>query len=121
MNKKTSIDPQGISNKIVKNVLSGSTIIKNEILKLFNKCITESIVPSSWKESVITMLAKSGLDKTSPDSHRPISSTPCIARLFERIMLRRLQDHLRKNKILIKNQSGFRQGRQTKDKLSQFS
>ena len=96
MNKKTSIDPQGISNKIVKNVLSGSTIIKNEILKLFNKCITESIVPSSWKESVITMLAKSGLDKTSPDSHRPISSTPCIARLFERLVLVRLQDHLKK-------------------------
>jgi hypothetical protein len=63
------------------------------------------------------MIKKKDDDLTNIKNHRPISVTLCIARLFERIMLRRLQDHLRKNKILIKNQSGFRQGRQTKDNI----
>ena len=50
-------------------------------------------------------------------SYRSISSTPCIARLFERLVLSRLQDFLSKNNVIITNQSGFRKERQTRDNI----
>ena len=49
--------------------------------------------------------------------YRPISLTSVIARLCERIMLERINKHLNQNKILVKQQSGFRAHRQTKDNI----
>ena len=43
--------------------------------------------------------------------------TPCLARLFERLILQRLSIHLKTNNLIIINQSGFRKARQTKDNL----
>ena len=117
MNTKRSLDPLGLSNNILKTVIGGSKKIKTEILCLFNKCLKESQVPQNWKTSVISMLNKPGLDKSSIDSYRPISSTPCIARLYERLVLARLHDHLKKNNLIITQQSGFRKQRQTRDNL----
>ena len=118
LNTKNSLDEAMISNRILRNIKSENLEI---LLKVFNECLKQNKIPSSWKISRVVMIKKKDDDLTNIKNYRPISVTLCIARLFERIMLRRLQDHLRKNKILIKNQSGFRQGRQTKDKLSQFS
>jgi hypothetical protein len=64
-----------------------------------------------------SMLLKPGQDSSNLAGYRPISMTPCLARLFERLIKSRLQEHLKRNNIIIKNQSGFRQRRQTKDNL----
>ena len=114
MNSKTSRDPMGLSNKLLKNVGYNT---KDRILTLFNWCLKEGIVPKLWKHSVITMLLKSGQSSNELNSYRPISMTPCLARLFERLVLSRLQNFLDLNKIIIPNQSGFRKARQTKDNL----
>ena len=116
MNNKTSCDPMGLSNKIIK-ASRNSIIIKNILLILFNKCLVEGKVPDNWKFSEISMLLKNGQSGSIPGSYRPISSTPCIARLFERLVLSRLQDHLNKNNLIMTNQSGFRKDRQTRDNL----
>ena len=63
------------------------------------------------------MLLKNNDEPRNHMNYRPISITPCLARLFEKIILRRLIKFLSKNKILINQQSGFRKGRQTLDKL----
>ena len=63
------------------------------------------------------MLLKNGQSPQDLNSYRPISMTPCLARLFERLVLERLQQHLVNNNIIISNQSGFRKARQTKDNL----
>ena len=116
MNHKTSLDPLGLSNKIIKQTRS-SHAIKTHTLNFFNKCLISNEIPKSWKHSQISMLLKSGQNTSSPGSYRPISSTACLARLFERMVLTRLQDHLDKNNLIITNQSGFRKARQTKDNL----
>lgn len=116
MNNKTSCDPMGLSNRIIK-ACKNSLETKNCLLILLNKCLVEGKVPSNWKHSEISMLLKSGQSSTSPGSYRPISSTPCIARLFERLVLYRLQAHLNKNNLIVTNQSGFRKDRQTRDNL----
>ena len=63
------------------------------------------------------MILKKGSDPKKTKSYRPISITPCIARLFERLMLARLKKHLTDGNILITAQSGFRNHRQTKDNI----
>ena len=114
MNSKTSNDPFGMSNKMLKHT---SNITKEKILKLFNQCLHQRRVPNTWKFSEVSMLLKPGQDSSNLAGYRPISMTPCLARLFERLIKSRLQEHLKRNNIIIKNQSGFRQRRQTKDNL----
>ena len=63
------------------------------------------------------MILKINADSSQIASYRPISVTACMARLFERLILARLNDFLTKNRIIIKQQSGFRQHRSTKDNL----
>ena len=114
INNKPSIDHLGISNKILKNVPNAT---KDSILTVFNKCLKENRIPLSWKTSVVTMIQKKTDDKRNPKNYRPISITSCLARLFERMILKHLQIHLRNNNILLKNQSGFRARRSTRDNL----
>ena len=105
INSKTSTDQDGISNKILKNVSDNT---KELILCLFNKCLELKKVPAYWKISSMNMILKKGSDSKKTKSYRPISITPCIARLFERLILARLKTHLTQNNILIAAQSGFR-------------
>ena len=114
MNNKTSTDPIGHSNKLFKKI---GPIAKERILTLFNWCLNEGHVPQIWKHSHVSMLVKNGQSPNMLTSYRPISMTPCIARLFERLVLERVQKHLKDNHIIIECQSGFRKARQTKDNL----
>lgn len=43
--------------------------------------------------------------------------TSTIARLCERFILNKIIDHIEENKIIVKQQSGFRSYRQTKDNI----
>ena len=114
INKKTSLDAQGISNLVLKKT---PLMFRKVLLLLFNKCLEENFLPAEWKESIIKMIDKKADDKSNPKNRRPISITSCIMRLFERLILRRLQSHLDKEKILVTSQSGFRKNRSTRDNL----
>ena len=111
---KTSTDHYGMSNKILKHL---GDLAKIRILALFNKCLRENKIPNGWKSSVVTMLLKSGQDTNMLSSYTRISMTPSLPRLFERLILVRLQQHLKRKNILIKSQSGIRESRQSRDNL----
>lgn len=92
------------------------------ILSLFNKSIIESKIPKDWKTSEVTMIPKKTTDLENPSSYRPISMTSCLAKmrtrcLCEKLILTRIKDFLKEKKIIIKQQSGSREHRQTKDNL----
>ena len=118
LNKKTSTDQDRISNRILKEIPES---FKKKLLTLFNNCLLQGKIPSYWKKSIISMLSKKNSDKHSTKGYRPISILPCISRLFERLLLHRITKILNKNKIIIKQQSGFRHGRQTHDNLIYFT
>ena len=79
--------------------------------------MTGKINSTGKMEKLNNKLPKNSDDKSNVNNYRPISFTPCLMRLLERLILCRLKKHLHEKDILIKNQSGFRVGRQTKDNL----
>ena len=112
-NTKTTLDEKGISNRVLHKLPEN---FLNYIVALFNKCLDKNSLPDGWKDSTITMLHKK--ESTSNiNNYRPISSTLCMVRLFEKIIYTRLYNYLNDNNILVAEQSGFRAKRQTKDNL----
>ena len=67
------------------------------------------IFPDQWKEANVTPVHKKN-DKQIISNYRPISLLPILAKVFERIIFKNLYNYLTKNKLLTKNQSGFRPG-----------
>ena len=118
LSRKKSVDRDGITNQMMRNIPDSMIVT---LKKLFNLCLLNSKIPKSWKISEITMIPKKGSDRKSVKGYRPISILSCLSRLFERLVLRRLERFLRKNKIIVKQQSGFRHKRQTIDNLVFFS
>ena len=113
LNSKTSTDSYNISNKAIKEL--PEEIL--EILKIiFNKSLLESTI-SSWKSADITMIPKK-CDPKNIKNYRPISIPPVLMRLFEKIILVRIQVFIEKNNLIVKEQSGFRRRRSTKDNLT---
>jgi exonuclease III len=113
LNNKTSVDMDNISNMMLKK---SPIIIKELLVKLFNLMIRDQVLPDQYKLAIVTMIPKAG-QSNNPNNYRPISVTSAIMRLFEKVLLNRVWDHLKKNKIILDAQSGFRSHRQTKDNL----
>ena len=74
-----------------------------------------------WKFSQIFMIQKMSNDLKIIKNYMSISITDCLARYFERILLKRLQTHLREKNIIIKMQSVFQNSRQAKDYILYLS
>jgi hypothetical protein len=55
---------------------------------IFNESLNQFFVPSQWKESVITPVPKIPKPKVLQD-FRPISVTPILSRLFEKVVVRK--------------------------------
>jgi hypothetical protein len=76
-------------------------------------------LPLDWLRSNICALHKNG-DKELPENYRPISLTPIIMRLYERLLLPKVWGILDSNKIISPFQAGFRKNHGTLDNLYWF-
>jgi hypothetical protein len=63
--------------------------------------------PERLKFSLIKPIYKTG-DKSSPSNYRPISPLPAFSKIFEKVIYKRLFDHLNNNAILNEHQFVFR-------------
>lgn len=79
------------------------------ITHIINTCIGHSVLPKSWRLSVVMPLPKKSKPKNFNDI-RPISLLPILSKVFEKIIARQLWIHLDKYNILPEYQSGFRAG-----------
>ena len=69
--------------------------------------LAQGIYPERIKFSLIKPFYESG-DKSFPSNYRPISLLPVCSKIFEKVMYKRLFDHLNNNVILNEHQYGFR-------------
>ena len=103
-----------ISNIMIQNTTQD---FKKILLHLINETVRQARVPQRWKESMISLIPKKKQQSSNPKDYRPISLTSCLCKLAERMILAKLKEHLEKNHLIIKQQSGFRKQRQTRDNI----
>lgn len=110
-----------IINRLKKNKAPGPDEIPNTLLKqlpmkavvyltyIFNACMLLSYFPNEWKHALVSAIPKTGKDLTKPISYRPISLLSTISKIFEKILLNRIDEHIDLHHIIPNNQFGFRQ------------
>ncbi|GFX60273.1 probable RNA-directed DNA polymerase from transposon X-element [Trichonephila clavipes] len=104
---------EGITNKMCKH-FTRSVIF--QLTNIINNILTVGYFPKIWKTASVIPILKPGKDPTLPDSFRPIS-LPVLSKITEKIIQKRLCQHLNDNDILIPQQHGFRAGLSTSHQL----
>ena len=74
-------------------------------LKLFQKISEESKFSNSFYEATITLIPKPDKDATIKEKYRPISLMNINAKIFNKILAKRIQQHVKK--IIHHDQVGF--------------
>jgi hypothetical protein len=76
------------------------------------------VVPTSFKGAIVRpLLKKPGLDKDIPKNYRPVSNFPFISKVLEKVVERRLENHLASNYLHDRVQSTYHAGHSTETAL----
>ena len=106
-NKKAG-DKEGWTNEMLKN---GGEEMERSIGKMFQKIHDAGTVPKQWDEMQIKSLYKNKGSRSEMKNRRGIFLTNIISKLFERVLLRRTEEHIEMDI----SQSGGTKGRSTAD------
>ncbi|GFS19395.1 reverse transcriptase-like protein [Elysia marginata] len=100
-----SLDP--IPTKFLKTCLDSSL---PEITNIFNQSLSTVVVPDSFKKAIVIPLIKEpDLDPEDLKHHRPVSNLSFMSKVLEKkIVLHQLKDHLKRNNLIEKFQSAYR-------------
>ncbi|KFM59463.1 RNA-directed DNA polymerase from mobile element jockey, partial [Stegodyphus mimosarum] len=85
-----------------------------KLTSIINACFTHNYFPISWKQAKIFLLPKPGKDSSKPDGYRPISLLSSLGKIYERLILTRLEPYL---PLLPDEQFGFRKNLSTTRQL----
>ena len=108
--------PGGLSNRVLREL---SKELSPSYCSLFNQSLRTGNVPTVYKEAYVTPVYKK-CDPFFVSNYRPISLLNSEAKVFERLVLKYLFNHLRDNDLLSSFQSGFIPGNSTVNQLTLF-
>ena len=66
------------------------------MLKLFRKIAEEGKLPNSFYEATITLILKPDKDATKRENHRPMLLMNIDAKILNKILADRIQQHIKK-------------------------
>jgi Reverse transcriptase (RNA-dependent DNA polymerase) len=99
----------GLPNELLRE---GGNPVLNMLVSLFRIIWKAELVPTAWRQGVITSLYKAG-DRTDCSNYRPITLLPVVDKLFTSILAKRLETAV----PLHDHQSAFRPKRGTMDPI----
>ena len=104
-------------DRICPSVLKDNKIIQY-LVRIYQCCFTNEIVPKSWQTSVIQPIYKGSGHINNPDAYRGITIQSCITKAFCKVLNNRLRNYLELNGIIRDEQNGFRKNRSCQDHIS---
>lgn len=111
--RDTAPGPDRITYKVLRNL---DDISLQELTDLFNEHWRKGTLPGDWKHAQISLIPKHGKSLLLQNL-RPISLTSCVGKLFEHVIVRRLQPHLEAKRFFPDTQFGFRPNLSAQDVL----
>ena len=115
--RNSASGPDNISYDMVRHLPPSAQLYT---LNLFNRIWFEGRLVGDWKEALVVPIPKPGAVKSAPQSYRPIALTAVLCKLFERIVVNRLEWYLESHSLLNRFQSGFRKQRSTTDHIARL-
>lgn len=107
-----------ISNVLLKKIPMKGIVF---LMHIFRACFKLSYFPDEWKHAKVIPIPKPGKDLSSSDNYRPISLLNSLSKVLEKILVKRINDHLSTHDILSDDQFGFRNGHSTNHQLMRIS
>ena len=95
--------PDGVNPRIL---IELADELSEPLSIIFNLALTNSSVPSVWKQANVTPIFKKGT-KSSPGNYRPVSLTSIICKVMESIIRDQIVRHLAENSLIFQSQHGF--------------
>ena len=96
--KNESLGPDGFTGKFRGELMP-------ILLKLFQKIAEEGTLSNSFYEATITLIPKPDKNNTKKENNRPISLINIDAKILNKILAKRIQQHIKK--LIYHNQAGF--------------
>jgi hypothetical protein len=96
--------------KFLKNCL---VIGINYLTQLFNAVLLKGYFPAHWKVAQIILIFKPGKPSNELTSYQPITLLPTVAKVFQKLLLKRLLRMVENNRLIRNHQFGFRQRHST--------
>ena len=84
---------------------------------LFDLSMRTSRIPSEWKVAEVRPIYKKKGKKSDPSNYRPVSLTSVVCKVAEKIVKKKLCNHITSKNILSPHQFGFVPGRSTNSQL----
>lgn len=107
--------PDGFSAEIISKLWTND---KEILYNLYNNCFRNSIFPTEWKKAKLKIILKEETrDRTQLNSYRPIALLAVAGKIFERILIKRIQLQYIDRGLENSSQFGFRPKKSTEDAL----
>ena len=113
----SKVDINSIPNKLI---VQNKDIFSPVLCDIVNGSFLSGAFPDSLKIGKIVPIHKKGCNRT-PANYRPVTISPFLGKVFEKIMYVRLIDHINDNNILSAHQFGFRKNMSTVDAIMQLT
>ena len=105
-------DPNGLFPLILKRL---SSQLAPKLAVIFRILVRRGSFSECWRSGNITPIPKGSSSSPSPNEYRPITITPILSKIFERLLAKRLSIYLKP--FLPETQFGFRKGLGANDAL----
>ncbi|KAL4104789.1 hypothetical protein QTP88_020065 [Uroleucon formosanum] len=110
--KSTAPGVDNITGRILSLV---HRVCPSMLTELYNCCVEEGSVPVRWKRARVVLLKKAVKPDGEPSSYKPICLLNVVGKVFEAILVGRLEVHIESRGGLSPNQHGFTKGKSTND------